>query len=857
MAGFIRRYTFDPGQTVLTEIEGVVVIDREPPGSVEGASTGVAVCIGEFEDGPFSVDDGPVEVLGSDDYLRTFGGFGFVYDGIPSQNPCARSRLADAAVQPEYWNGNGFIGTVNKKFSRLIIARVDTTVGEVEFTRLANVIGLEAFTYALTSGNTLTLLLDNADGLLSPARITSAAGTYPTGFTGGETITIDVDGAGPTLVTFLVGDQTQAQVISRINTALGATIASSISATVSRLTSTTLGPSSSLEITAVSGAAVTTATGFSVTAVTNGTNNSDVATFTGTVATLASAAGTYPTTFTGGESLNLTIDEGTSKQIGPLDVYFLASDQLQADVVNRINAAVGYTAASAAGGGVTNTIGRVGGTDGVVTINSVSSALVTTATGYAASDTASGTGNVGDISQVTFEEIKTIVEAAVTNSFVDRNADGELRVASTTTTSDAYIEVIAQTATALGFTVGDHNDIGDGEAGTIAAGTRITDGTTTWVTAQTLSVEEGEPGPYAARVRPALDDGTALGAGVSTVDTLSAPIALDAFSVTNNLPIAAALSEAAIDAAYVAALDSTLNANAVSREGDLVFSARSSNAIRVAGRQNALRASAEGLAGRKFLLRPPLGTTTRAQARSNTSQPGVGAYREQRVFYCYPGAATFVPQIAVLGVAGGAGFTADGIIDTGFDAWVASLCSQLPPEENPGQQTSFMGSIISVERGNPDVQDMRIEDYKAFKRAGIAALRIENGVAIVQSGKTSVDPSSFPNLQNINRRRMADFIQDSLARRSNAFSKQLATKVRRAAVLGETDAFLSGLLSENNPSSQRIDSYSIDAKSPNTPQTLAAGLFRIRSKVRTLASLDVIVHDTEIGEGVVTVTEVP
>jgi hypothetical protein len=184
-----------------------------------------------------------------------------------------------------------------------------------------------------------------------------------------------------------------------------------------------------------------------------------------------------------------------------------------------------------------------------------------------------------------------------------------------------------------------------------------------------------------------------------------------------------------------------LNSNAVSRNGGLIVSARQSNAIRGALRTNAFRASSEGLAGRVAIVRPPLGTTTRAQALSTTSQPGVGAYREQRVVYAFPGTATFVPQIAARGLSGGAGFTADGIIDTGFDSWVASTCSQLAPEENPGQLTGFMAGIISVERGNPDVQDMRENDYKAFRAGGIAALRMDDGIAIIQSGITSVEPS--------------------------------------------------------------------------------------------------------------------
>lgn len=851
MSGFIRRFTQDPGQSTIQAIEGVVIIDREPPGSIQGAGTGVVTAIAELEDGPYNV---PTAIFSPTDMEQTFGTFGFTYDGIGGNNPCARARKADAAVSFEYWNGNGFVSLAGKKFAGLILVRPDTSVGEVLFTRNASVTGAQAFTYTLATGQSVGLVIDEADGAYTLASILSGAGVYPVSISG-KSMSVKVDGAAAVPISFST-ETTRAQLIARINTVLGfeAAVADTL-ATKILLRSLTDGPTGSIEITAVTDGAFTTATGFAVTAVVNATSNIQTATFTGAVAALASAAGTYPTTFAGGESLNLTIDEGTPQQIGPVDVVFLAADQTQADVISRINAALGYTGAVSTSSTVITISGRIGGTAGNVTINSVSGGAVTTATGYAADDTASGTGNVADISQVTFNEIKTIVEAAAPDSLVEQDALGRLRISSTGTGEDAYILVETVTATALGFTVGQTDSVAAGAAGVIPAGTRVTDGTTIWVTAQSVDVLAGTPGPYTARVRPATDDGTASGANVSTVTQLVSPISFDTFAVTNNLPIAAALGEAAIDAAYAAAIDATLNSNAESRRTNLIVSSRQSNAIRTLLRQNAIQASSEGLSGRIAVVRPPLGTTTRAQARSTTAQPGVGAYRNQRVIYAYPGAAMYVPQVASRGLAGGDGFTVDGIVDVGFDFWVASCCSQLPPEENPGQATDYMTGIMSVERGNPDVQDMRIGDYEAFKAAGIAALRIDDGVPIMQSGVTSVDPAVYPNLKNIARRRMADYIQDSVAPRLKAYIKKTNTRERRAVIFSEVNGFMDGLLSRNNPASQRIDSYLLDAKSGNTVNSLAAGMFRLKLKAKTLSSLDNIIFDTEIGENVVTMQE--
>lgn len=843
MAGFIRRFTFDPGLEQITAIEGVIIIDREPPASLTGLGSGTVLVVGEFEDGPFAE---PTEVFSGTDLQQVFGGFGYEYDGTLSNNPSARARKADGALTDEYWNGNGFISLVNKKFSRLIVCRVDTSVGEVEFTRLPALSGDDSFSWDLEPAQTLVL---------------------------------DLDGT------------------------------------------------------------VTTAT------------------FSAAAAQLNSAAGTFPSTFVGGETMNVTIDEGTAQQIGPIDIVFQDTDQAQADIINRINAVLGYVAATDQGGGVTRMTGRVRGASGSVRVNSVSAALVTTATGFSVSG-AAGTGNVGNIDAVSLADVKSVVETAVAGTRVDRDSTGALRIAATS--AAAIMVDPASTATALGFTTNLVSTEPDGyamhtsgngtypttfaggetltlgvdeevnvtvvfqagdqakadvitrinaalgytaaadaggsrikftgranggqfrvvastgavsplaqlgltietidavahESSLIPAGTRVRNSAgVEWVTMVTTQVDADDEGPYAIPVRPATDDGSALGSVVGSLTVLPAAIPGAAFRATNTATIDAALSEAALDAAYSAAIDSTLSPSSIAREANVIFSARQSNVLRSKLRQNALAASSEGLRGRMAVIRPPLGTK-RSVARSGVAQPGVGAYRSDRVVYAYPGAETFVPQIAQKGLSGGAGFTADGFIDTGFDSWVSSLLSQLPPENNPGESTDFMLAIVGLEKNNPDVQDMTMADYMAFKAAGIAALRIEEGKAIVQSGKTSVNPATQPNLQNINRRRMADFIQDTLASRLKAFSKKINTRLRRADVVGEIDAFMNGLLSPNAPASQRIDSYAIDAKSANTANTLAAGIFRIILKVRTLSTLDFIVLETVVGEGV-QVTEQP
>lgn len=727
-AGFIRRFIGrEPTTDEILAIEGVVLIDRDPPANINGANTGMVCLVGEFEDGPF---EAPIEVLSANDLASTFGSFGYVYDAQPGGNPCARGRKADGATNFEYWNGNGFLALVNKQFGGLICVRVDTSVGEVSFTRLASLSGRSDFSFALTSGQTLDFDI------------------------GGGTVT---------------------------------------------------------------------------------------ATFTGAVATTNSAAGTYPSTFTGGQTLTVRI-EGVEYVI-----TFLAADQSQAQVIARMNAAVGYTAFVAGGGGVTTFNGKIAGTSGSIQVVAVSNAIVTTATGFSPGAAIAGTGNVPNIAALQTTDINAVVNAASANTIVDRDANGALRIVKISAGGGITVDSTS-TALTFGFPLDTEATAAVGVDGVIPAGTRVRAGSKEYVTMQTTAVTAANAGPYTIKVRHGLDDGTGTLSVVSAINSMPFPIAAGAFSVTNNLPTTNAKTESQIDALYVTAIGKTKSIKNVVKRTNIIVSARQSNTIRAALKLNAYQASTEGCFGRITCIRPPLGTT-RATARSTSAQPGVGAYRDRSVVYCYPGIRTSVPQIAVRGLSGGAGFTADGVVSLGFDTWMASVLSQLPPEEDAGQETGYLAGVLDLE-DNADVADLQIGDYIAFKSAGIAAPRIDDGVCIVQSAVTSVDPATDPTGTPIARRRFTFYLQDSLGPRLNTYTKKLATQDRRGLIVGEVDGFMSGLLSEGQPQLQRIEAYQIDTQSGNTPALLERGIFRIKLRAKMIALFRAIVLETEVGETV-------
>jgi hypothetical protein len=429
---------------------------------------------------------------------------------------------------------------------------------------------------------------------------------------------------------------------------------------------------------------------------------------------------------------------------------------------------------------------------------------------------------------------------------------------------------VAGNLTALGLTLGSTVGVYP-PFGLLPAGTVVqTSGGTQFVTMQDLDFEQagvslltfGSIGAaqlatassYAVPIRFALDDDSGVGVSAGTITQIPTAPAIGAFSVINPQIVSNALTESQIDAAYVTAIAATANVNNQAAQAiNMIWSARQSNTVRTALLNNAITATTNGCQGRMALVRTPL--NTQESVVLGSAAPGVQAYRNQRLVYCYPQANVTISQIAALGTAGGEGFTSSGAVDVGADGVLASVMSQLNPEENPGQTTTFTSQVNGLESG-ANVQNFGISDYTLFKANGVCALRIDQGVAIFQSGITSVNPLINPSFVTIKRRRMADYIQDSIAIAMQQFGKQLATLKRRKAILSEINSFLNGLAGggpnaqnglPNNPDAQRILAYAVVE---GDESQLPEGLYRIVIAVQLLASLDSIVLQTTIGETV-------
>lgn len=314
---------------------------------------------------------------------------------------------------------------------------------------------------------------------------------------------------------------------------------------------------------------------------------------------------------------------------------------------------------------------------------------------------------------------------------------------------------------------------------------------------------------------------------------------------------------ALLRARYLEAYNALLNDDYPTNTISIVTAARKDNTIQSYLRLHVLTASSRGMS-RIALISPKLTTLSKATVLGSAA-PGVGgtgggAIRDERLIYAWPGCRTFIPEMVGLEVDCSDGTTTDdGYIDVSMDTWVACLLSNLQPELNPGQAAApvptIFGPIIGYQRGTPSLD---MNDYILFKQGGICALRMDRVVGpILQSGVTT---SLTTGELNINRRRMADFIQDSLAARYNQMSKMLGRQSIKDSLLSETVAFFEDLLSDNNPEAQRIESYAVDDKSPNTPALSAQGIWVVKSVVRMLPTLDVIVCQSQVGPDAITVT---
>ncbi len=186
-------------------------------------------------------------------------------------------------------------------------------------------------------------------------------------------------------------------------------------------------------------------------------------------------------------------------------------------------------------------------------------------------------------------------------------------------------------------------------------------------------------------------------------------------------------------------------------------------------------------------------------------------------------------------------------------SWVASIFSQTAPNVDMAfvDNAAFTGGItglkVSLTRAN----------YIALKDGGVAAFEMDQEVGVkIKSGVTTqiLDSSKVM----IYRRRMADYLTNSVGRFLKNYQNAVNSVTNRKLVKGAILSFITSL--ENDgilPKDSEVKSglaKLVDTESLNTDSTIAAGFFKILWKQRIFSSMRFIVLQAEIGESVV-VTE--
>ena len=848
MAGFNRRYNSPQALSVITAIEGVITIDNPVPGPIAGASTGVACCVGEFADcssslksdgaGGLTTNYTPRQVFGTAQGQQSFGGF----------DP----TIGDFGIT----GGNGWVDAfVSKQWAALVLVAIN--IASSKATRLVRALPTN------TAANNPTPIV--------PMQAASVAAS--TQFQDGSANPVRVAGAQTFTGTNAYGSGTDGAIAITANSPTQTFTAASLAALIS---------AKAITVGDILVMGVVEAAQCVINGTIGGTAASGTLTISGGSGNVGGTIGGTLVTIAQGI---LTDDAAALALIAAINTNATTSLLVNAShgsngvvlLTSRLGGTLGNaTTLVASGTGVvaSNTT-LLSGADGTaLTVNSVISGNIVIG------QVLSGSGITNGTTVISGSGTSWVVSAAQsagpeTINFWDTYGapgvmggyGGTFRVEAVGGSNTLTLEQLdgtswaTQLATALPWRL--HNAA---TADTAAQGQALNPGAT-----------------YAAAVGytvPARPIKTTIAAG--TVMDLTTPAAAPTATSWNPLSGLAMLVQptglfsgglvytAAIQAPnaaysstlaaqYVLALASTLAASSPSDIINIIWCARTdsnaANTIRSALMQNVETASATS-AGRTAVISPPLNTVTTLAAIS-TSAPGVGATRDERVDYTWPGANVYVqPAVNTPIATAVAGLnTTDGNLDVRMDAFLASILSVLSPNRNPGQGTppaAGSGGVLSAlngyQRGAPA---LTINDYITMRANGIAGLYINSvsGPEIMSGGTSSLQSGQT----TIMRRRMADFIEDSLSNALLQFAKQPATQALLDTEEQEADTFLNGLLSPNDPSQQWIAGYDVNANQgqTNTAAAVAQGVFVIQVSVALIPTQDFLVLNADIGTNVV------
>lgn len=223
-----------------------------------------------------------------------------------------------------------------------------------------------------------------------------------------------------------------------------------------------------------------------------------------------------------------------------------------------------------------------------------------------------------------------------------------------------------------------------------------------------------------------------------------------------------------------------------------------------------------------------------------TAIADVANYRDSdgRIIYAYPWVETVL----------------DGVLTYVSPAsFYASLLSQIAPNIDPAytQNTQYLSGITNLKL------QLTRTNYINLKDAGISAFEDDQDIGfVVKSGIVTQIANSSK--QTVLRRRMADYLTDSIGRFLKNYQGAPNSKEKRREVKGSILAFDNQQITDKIlPDDSEVTGGKarlIDTESLNTNTSVGLGFMKVKYKRRIFSSMRYIVLVAEIGETVV-VTE--
>jgi hypothetical protein len=195
--------------------------------------------------------------------------------------------------------------------------------------------------------------------------------------------------------------------------------------------------------------------------------------------------------------------------------------------------------------------------------------------------------------------------------------------------------------------------------------------------------------------------------------------------------------------------------------------------------------------------------------------------------------------------------TVDGVLTyTSPAAWYASILSQTAPSIDPAYagNTQFLFGVSGLKL------NLTRDEYIQLMQAGISSFEqdLDIGFKIKSGVVTQIADSSK---LTVLRRRMADYLTNSIGKFLKIYQNDINSKEKRTAV---KSAIVSWIQSQESlgilPKDAEVQDGKaklVDTESENTNDSIAAGKFFIVYKQRIFSSMRFIVLKAEIGESVV------